>query len=299
MLHYFLKKRLKKHDENNNIRLKSMMTMLHLEQSAIARCGSGIGNDCAQNIVVSLTSYEKRIDELYLCIESLFRQSLKADRVILWLSVKNFPGKDLPRTLLSQCEKGLEIRFIEDDLGPYKKIIYTLDECPESLVITVDDDVLYPVDMVEKLYRSYLLSPAAVHCHRAYRMRVRNNNQLEPYKKWDVVGCEGQTGIDIFPTGIAGVLYPPGSLHRDVLDVNLFMRLCPGADDVWLKAMSLLAGSLSSKVEDSRSWKSRFLTIEGSQAQSLKRDNWKPRNGNDSKINAVFGHYDLYRFLCV
>jgi len=49
--------------------------------------------------------------------------------------------------------------------------------------------------------------------------------------------------VAIFPTGVEGVLYPPGSLSPTVLDSETFMKACPRADDVWLYWMARLAGS--------------------------------------------------------
>ena len=39
-----------------------------------------------ENIIVSLTSYPKRIGTVWLTIETLLRQSVKPDEIILWLA---------------------------------------------------------------------------------------------------------------------------------------------------------------------------------------------------------------------
>ena len=44
------------------------------------------------------------------------------------------------------------------------------------------------------------------------------------------------------------MLYAPGHLHPEVLNELAFMSLCPKADDVWLKAMSLMANVACKKV---------------------------------------------------
>ena len=55
----------------------------------------------SHELIVSLTSYPARINELYACVFSLLEQSVKADRVILYLAKPQFPGleKDLPEAL--------------------------------------------------------------------------------------------------------------------------------------------------------------------------------------------------------
>lgn len=293
MLPYFLKKTLKKHDVNNNLKINSLILAAQMRQLAVNANGSGIGNDKPHSIVVSLTSFDKRINDVYLCIESLFQQFLKPDKIVLWLSRKNFPNESLPYSLLSQKERGLEIKFYDEDLGPFKKIYYALQTYPDSLIITVDDDILYPPDLIDQLYQSYLSNPDAIHCNRGYQIPSIEGQQLKPYDGWKLT-TSIEPSLSIFPTGIAGVLYPPGCFDDEVLNASNYLMLCPDADDVWLKAMSLKKGTLCQWVRDERHWKSRFLTIQGSQIYSLKRKNWVSKSGNDAKLKAVFDYYDLY-----
>ena len=71
------------------------------------------------------------------------------------------------------------------------------------------------------------------------------------------------------------------------------MSLSPGADDVWLKAMSLKKGILCRQVSDIRSFEFRFLQIPFSQIVSLKRKNKKKVGGNQEKIKATLDEYNL------
>ncbi|WP_323845395.1 glycosyltransferase family A protein [Microbulbifer magnicolonia] len=293
----FLKRRLQKHDASNNLKLESMVRRQLLAQQALAGGEQGVGNDKEHNIVVSLTSFDKRINDVYLCIESLFQQSVKADAIVLWLSTRNFPDKTLPETLRKQQQRGLQVFFVEEDLGPYKKYVYAFDQFPDSLIITVDDDILYPPDMIDMLYRAYRRDPSHIYCNRGHKMLLDRNGELLPYAKWQSGVFDGKASQLVFPTGMGGVLYFPGALDRDAFDKEKFMALCPDADDVWLKAMSLKKGTLCARVDDPRYWKSRFLTISGSQIQSLKKKNWDRRAGNDRKIRKVFSEYGLFDLL--
>ena len=69
-----------------------------------------------QRVIVSFTSYPKRIGDVWLVVETLLRQSMKPDAVILWLAESQFPGRldDLPKRLVAQQERGLTIRFCDD-----------------------------------------------------------------------------------------------------------------------------------------------------------------------------------------
>src|SRR5690554_2625875 len=46
--------------------------------------------------VVSLTSYPSRIEDVWISIECLLRQTFKPDKIILWLAQSEFPEKKIP-----------------------------------------------------------------------------------------------------------------------------------------------------------------------------------------------------------
>ena len=97
-----------------------------------------------KKIIVSLTSYPARIDVVNTTIESILNQSLKANRIILWLAPEQFPNKekDLPDKLIKLKKYGLIIDWYHD-IGSYKKLIPTLKLYPNDIIVTADDDVLY------------------------------------------------------------------------------------------------------------------------------------------------------------
>ncbi|MEA5549338.1 hypothetical protein VB816_30580, partial [Limnoraphis robusta CCNP1324] len=159
------------------------------------------------------------------------------------------PGIDhrLPPQLGKLERRGLEIRR-HNDIGPLTKIVPTLKRYPEALVVTADDDMFYPHDWLEELYDAYLREPGIIHAHRAHRMTF-DSGRVRPYREWEweAPGFQGPS-FDLFPTGVGGVLYAPGHLHREVMNERAYLQLSPKADDVWLKAMSLLNGVQCKKV---------------------------------------------------
>lgn len=263
------------------------------EADALHRTERGVAENTPRPIVVSLTSFSKRIHDVYLTIESLLQQSHKPDRVVLWLSAEEFSDADIPAILKRQCARGLDIEFVEKDLGPYTKFFYALQKYPEALLLTVDDDILYPQDMVDQLYRAHLKAPNEIHCTRGHRIRLDEKGELLPYKQWWRRNDDRDSSLMIFPTGVGGVLYFPGCFDDSIDDVEAFSRLAPNADDVWLKAMSLKAGTVCTMLEGRGVWMQRFPVIAGSQEVSLKRRNKSKRTGNDEQIKAVFEAYGL------
>ena len=191
-------------------------------------------------VIISLTSYPARIGTVNQTIESLLNQTMKADKVILWLAPEQFPNKekDLPEQLLALCDKGLIIDWYHD-IKSYKKLIPTLKKYPEAIIVTADDDLLYDKNWLSLLYNSYFADKNIIHCHRITRL-YKVNNQLRVLDRNLYLNEKNSYREDIKKasyfnklSGGAGTLYPPHSLHKDVLDEKTFMQLAPTSDDIW------------------------------------------------------------------
>ena len=137
------------------------------------------------SIIVSLTSYKKRINLVHKTIESLLQQSLLPEKIILWLSNEEFPNKiqNLPDSLKRLICNKFSIQFCKD-IHSYKKLIPTLRLYPDSAIVTVDDDVVYGKNLVSSLVESYKKSPHMIHCCRCHLLQVDGMGNLLPYKRW-------------------------------------------------------------------------------------------------------------------
>lgn len=240
-------------------------------------------------IIISLTSIPSRIDKLWVCTESLLRQSYKPNRIILWLSKEQFHNKILPNELIKQKQHGLEIRYCSD-LKSYKKYYYTLKENPKSIIVTVDDDVFYSSNMLKDLVKVHNKYPKDIICHRAHKILFNDDGSIKKYLnwEWESFGFKGSSHL-LLQTGVSGVLYPPESLHKDAFDKEKFMELCPRADDIWLKVMAMLNDT---KVRKVRGFSKNFIPIEGSQKENLCSYNIN-NGGNDEQLKKLIGEYKI------
>jgi len=189
-------------------------------------------------IIVSLTSYKERFNDLELSIYTLLTQAIKPDRIILWLS-DNLKMSDLPYSITKYVKNGLEIRFVED-IGSYTKIIYALKEFPDSIIVTADDDIIYPSNWLEFLYHSYIANPKDIQVHRAHRIKYKNN-KICSYETWDKHIKEESARFDNFLTGVGGVMYPPNCFRQEVFRKDIYLKYAPAADDIWLWFMALIS----------------------------------------------------------
>lgn len=192
-----------------------------------------------RRLIVSLTSFPLRIGRLWIVIETLLRQKEQPDKIILWLAKSQFPNGvgDLPKKLLKQTQRGLDIRFVDEDIRSYKKFYYTIQEFPNDIIITVDDDIMYPDYMISDLYDMYKKHPDSVIARYCYEMKWEKGDLLS-YRKWKFVSlCKEYVSDALFFGSGGGVLFPPHSFSEQILDKETFMKICAKADDVWLNAM--------------------------------------------------------------
>lgn len=193
-----------------------------------------------KNIIVSLTTFPARINRLWLVIECMLRQTIKPDRIVLWLSKDQFPDENnIPNNLIKLKKRGLEIILCDGDLKSHKKYYYAVKQYPNDIIITIDDDLFYASNTLEKLIDLNAKYPQSVCFNRGVKIVVKDGF-IKQYKEWDYLYDSSGPAYNLLLTGCGGVLYPPNSLYKDVLNKDLFMSLCKNADDLWLYIMLLL-----------------------------------------------------------
>jgi len=251
-----------------------------------------VNNDVAREheLIVSLTTYSKRIHDVHLVIESLSEQTIKANRIILWLDEDEFSQSTIPEVLKLQQNRGLEIRFCPD-YRSYKKLVPTLKLAPNADIITVDDDLLYPYDMIEMLVKEKLGYPQYIIGTRAHKMLVKDKSLL-PYKSWPKECSYLNNGSKTFLTTGAGTLFPAGVLPKEALEPKEFLNLCPNADDIWFNLVALKHGIGRRKLSDDRKFVSRFLHLESNQDIGLNKQNVN-NSQNDTQAKKVIEHFNI------
>lgn len=199
-------------------------------------------------VVISLTSFPDRMAGLHLTVKSVLKQSVPADLVVIWLATSQFPGgmKDVPVELQELLSDKCQIRWCED-IRSYKKLVPSLLEFPNSIIITVDDDIIYERTLVEKLVRGYRDHPDCVIASRVTKFHVYNGVMFHD---------DGGSSYWKSPSylnklvGCAACLYPPRSLDAEVLNMRSAHSLAPTSDDIWFWLMAVKAGTKIYRIED-------------------------------------------------
>jgi len=245
-------------------------------------------------LIVSITSFGQRMYDIHFALYSLLNQTLKPDEIILWLGEKEFPHKEgnLPQSVLSLKNNGLTIKWCKD-IGPYTKLIPALKEYSDDIIVTADDDIYYPRKFLELLYGAYLKEPQYIHCHRVHKITFDKNKNIQKYSKWIRQVSNIEPSLCNFLTGAGGVLYPPNSLYKDVLNEKLFLKLSPTADDIWFWAMAVLNNTKINVIKNNIAILhftniERELGLNGEMTLYHRND---IGGGNDKQLKNIFNHY--------
>lgn len=239
------------------------------------------------NIIISVASYEKRLSTLPLCLETIISQTVRPNKILLYL---NNECKELPSQISSFQEKGVDICFVTEDLKSHNKYFYAMQQYPDDIIITLDDDVLYPNYLVGKLIESYCKNPYAVSAGRVHKMNFDSHGNVLPYHFWTKEAkIYNSPQMDLFANGVGGVLYPPYCMDNQLFNNEKIKQLCLYGDDIWLKAMQVLKGTPVVLISQKQQ---HPIPIDGTETNGLFVIN-KLQGRNDIYIKNVFNEYNL------
>ena len=109
-----------------------------------------------KKIIVSMTSWPKRIDNVATVVKSLLNQDVQPDIIQINLSRDEFPsmtGISSELIELIKCNSKVQIEWVDGNDGVFKKIIPTLKKYygEDYLLLSVDDDWIYRHDYIKMM----------------------------------------------------------------------------------------------------------------------------------------------------
>lgn len=233
-------------------------------------------------VIVSLTSFPQRIDKVWMVIETIFRQTVKPDKIVLTLSELQFKDKKIPEKLLEQTQRGLEIIWTKDDIRSHKKYYYVMQKYPNAIIITVDDDILYEENLIKMLLDYNQTYPDCIICNWG---SIKKGSD---YKHWKNLLFQFKLpSYDVLQIGVGGVLYPSNSLHKEVFKKEIFLEICPLADDIWLNAMAIINDTKIVKTD----YSFYYIPILNKNNIELNKVN-VGENQNDVQIKKILDKYE-------
>lgn len=243
------------------------------------------------NVIISLTSYGERLFDLKYTLFSLVLQSVKAEKIIVWIA----DDEKIPNELKIFEKYGVEFSFCED-IRSYKKLIPALCKYPNRNIVTADDDIFYNKNWLKKLVDEKKIYPNCIVAHIAHKVSFDSDGKLLPYNKWPHnVSSENSSRL-LFATGVGGVLWNSADFYRDICNEELFTTLAPKADDVWFYFMSTVLNGTKVKVVKNPCNHLRYVDIYkeyGLNGKSTLASENVNQNLNDKQIYAIMDYYKI------
>ncbi len=243
-----------------------------------------------KKIIVAIASFPPRLKTLDRGIKSLMTQTIKPDKIIVYLSDET-KDSDIPDSLRDLEQYGLTLRTGCENIICHKHYYYSMQEYPDDIVIIVDDDCIYDKDMIESLMNSYKKYPNAISARRAHKMLLDEYGKLLPYNEWQMECKEyDNPSMEYFVTILGGTLFPPGLLPRELLfDLDTIKDTCYKNCDVWLKFMEIYNNI---PVVIVKAEHIHPILIENTQYCGLVNTN-VAQGFNDVYINNLIRHFDV------
>ena len=199
-----------------------------------------------KKVIVSLTSFPAAIPYAENAIKSILVGNTLPDKIILYLTFSQFKDSKIPLNLTALAKNNplFEIRNYNEDIRSYRKLIPALKDFPNEIIVTIDDDVHYHKNMLNRLLSRHKKYPNAIIGHRIRRIKLNAR-----YKSWKLYKPASLLKFSFKPSyrnlqvGVGGVLYPPNSLNTKMLDSNLFTEIAPTTDDIWFWAAAVEKGT--------------------------------------------------------
>ncbi|ONG48219.1 hypothetical protein BKE38_22270 [Pseudoroseomonas deserti] len=193
-------------------------------------------------IDVSLTSISSRMGTICETLQSILDQDYDGElQLHLHLSPEPYlldaGVPTLPRALQALKRRAGERLQIHEgpNFGPYRKLLPYLHRNwgLSKLVVTADDDTIYPADWLRGLVDAYLTYGCVI-ASRGHRIIVKDN-KIAPYRSWMGTRIDENPSHFILPTGKDGILYNTAFFPIGVLNIEEALKLAPTADDLWFR----------------------------------------------------------------
>ena len=120
-------------------------------------------------VYVNFTTYPKRESAAVKMLTHFKKQLIKPDKIICWLAVDEYGGKNIPNSLKPFVKEGfIEVRWTRENLYGFKRYSIFKENTDYIYNIFIDDDILYDVNLVKDLYKSARKFKDKVICYCGY-----------------------------------------------------------------------------------------------------------------------------------
>ena len=188
------------------------------------------------NFVTSIASYPKRDPLLPAVFQALSKQTVKPKKMILVLSIEDYPEQILPRHLWKLEQRGVEIVWVKNNPYAVKKLLPVIEKYPELDFITLDDDIIYNKYLVQGLVNKAKEEKNTIIGYIGKAL-IKKNGVIGSHYRTKKSCNESTPSEQLYFIGWGGIYYPSHSLDKKVLNMKAVHEIVPGrGSDMWFWA---------------------------------------------------------------
>ena len=228
-------------------------------------------------VIISLTSHTKeRLKDVGMYLfASIFRYKLDGVHVVLTLYKDDIPN--MPDNLKTMVKAGLvELIVADQNLRCHLKYFYAMKKYRDVPIITIDDDSVYPPQMIPDLLDAMEKYPGCIigrsgcllDVNKSYLQNFNINSGVDTISRWN--GHTDEPRMDLNLEGYGGILYPPDILKVSDDYIPEILET-PRADDIYLMVIENRLGV--KRVVPRYDYYKLLVSTKGYDAISTKKDN--------------------------
>ena len=192
-------------------------------------------------IIVCFTTLPDRLSYIEKTIESIVEQSLKPDKIVLYLCEDDF--NEIPSFLIKLEDKYdiFDVKLVKENYRSATKLIPALDDYPDDILINIDDDLIYKSDLIKNLVDCYRqFGDKRIYSVAGHRLYFDNKQIL--HKGYEHITYE-YDGYDCSFLSGHGTLYPPHIFDgTKIKNFDLMKKMCVTHDELWFWANAVING---------------------------------------------------------
>lgn len=224
-------------------------------------------------IVVTMTSWKKRIDGCLQTIKLINNNTLRPDNIYLNLSVEEFPNmlNDLPKELVDYSyNNNLIINWVYGkNTKVFKKVFPILEYLSnDDLIIQIDDDILYPNDCIQKMYCDFVKYNCPITTNEeVFKSYISDNyvyftggalsiSKKSYYRNWDnfvnyeIISTYEDDHVYPIIFELNGIFYKPSSYYKRKDILNLQRKKYFGNDVIKIRDSRRTRDILKKRVDE-------------------------------------------------
>lgn len=213
-------------------------------------------------IYVNFTTYPIREKSTVEMLTYFKKQIIKPNKIICWLSTDDYAGKNTPKLLKPFVDSNfIEIRWVKENTYGFKRYEIFKEDTSHIFNIFIDDDILYDVNYIKKMYESARKFPNNPICFCGY---AYNYSGLDVKIKDVIVNKESV--YNAYLSGFA--CFPPNTFPKEMFEYeNERKKVNPRSDDDWISAWLLKYDKKVILLNSRKTYK--WVSVKGTSANGL------------------------------